>query len=146
MEKKIGVIYARKSRENAITLDGQISSCIEWCNRNNVEYEIFAEEGDSSSEDWSRPELQRMMQAVDNLEFNLVIATEQTRICRDDNFPQFKRLLRDTDTLFVTTDNNSVFNFSNPDDELKSDILQAVGKNELLRTKIRLKRGNCPIS
>ena len=43
--------------------------------------------------------------------------------------------------LFVTADNNSIFNFSDPDDELKSDILQAVGKNELSRTKIRLKRG-----
>ena len=141
MENKIAVIYARKSRENAVTLDGQVESCIEWCKRNDVEYEIFAEEGDASSEDWNRPKLQQMIKAIENLEFNLVVATEQTRICRDDHFPIFKELCRDTETLFVTADNNSIFNFSDPDDELKSDILQAVGKNELSRTKIRLKRG-----
>ena len=107
----------------------------------NVEYEIFAEEGDASSEDWTRPKLQQMIKAIENLEYNLVVASEQFRICRDDNFPKFKDLLRDTETLFVTADNNSIFNFSNPDDELKSDILQAVGKNELSRTKTRLKRG-----
>ena len=141
MDKKIAVIYSRKSRENAVTLDGQINACIEWCNRNEVEYEIYSEEGDASSEDWNRPKLQQMIKAIEHLEFNLVVVTEQTRICRDDHFPIFKELLRDTDTLFVTADNNSIFNFSNPDDELKSDILQAVGKNELSRTKIRLKRG-----
>lgn len=141
MENKIACIYPRKSRENAVTLDGQTNACIEWCIRNNVEYEIFSEEGNASSEDWDRPKLQEMISAIERLEFNLVVVTEQTRICRDDHFPIFKEILRETETLFVTADNNSIFDFSNPDDELKSDILQAVGKNELSRTKIRLKRG-----
>jgi site-specific DNA recombinase len=141
MARKIACIYPRKSRENAVTLDGQIQACVDWCNRNDVEYDIFAEEGSASSEDWNRPKLQEMIKAVQNYEYNLVVVTEQTRICRDDHFPIFKEILRDTETLFVTADNNSIFDFSNPDDELKSDILQAVGKNELSRTKIRLKRG-----
>lgn len=139
--KKQAAIYPRKSRENASTLEGQINACVEWCNRNGVEYEIFREDGSASSEDWSRPKLQEMIKAVENLEFDLVVVTEQTRICRDDMFPVFKNILKETETLFVTADNNSIFNFENPDDELKSDILQAVGKNELSRTKIRLKRG-----
>jgi site-specific DNA recombinase len=141
MDKKVAAIYPRKSRENAVTLEGQINACVEWCERNNVEYEIFAEEGSASSEDWDRPKLQEMIKGIENLEFNLVVVTEQTRICRDDHFPIFKEVLRETETLFVTADNNSIFDFANPDDELKSDILQAVGKNELSRTKIRLKRG-----
>jgi site-specific DNA recombinase len=141
MDKKVAGIYVRKSRENAVTLEGQLNACLDWCNTNDVEYEVFAEEGSSSSEDWDRPKLQELIKAVENLEFNLVICTEQTRICRDDNFPIFKGILRETETFFVTVDTNGIFDYSNPDDELKSDILQAVGKNELSRTKIRLKRG-----
>jgi site-specific DNA recombinase len=140
-KKKMAAIYPRKSRENAATLDGQINACIEWCDRNHVDYEIFAEEGSASSEDWNRPKLQEMIKGIENYEFDLVVVTEQTRICRDDMFPVFKQVLLETETLFVTADNNSIFDFANPDDELKSDILQAVGKNELSRTKIRLKRG-----
>jgi site-specific DNA recombinase len=141
MAKKLAAIYPRKSRENAVTLEGQINACIEWCVRNDVDYDIFAEEGSASSEDWNRPKLQEMIKKIENLEYNLVVVTEQTRICRDDNFPIFKEILRETETLFVTADTNGIFDYSNPDDELKSDILQAVGKNELSRTKIRLKRG-----
>jgi DNA invertase Pin-like site-specific DNA recombinase len=140
-KKKQGAIYGRKSREKAETLEGQINACIQWCERNDVEYEVFAEEGSASSEDWNREKLQEMITKLKNLEFDLVIVTEQTRICRDDMFPIFKQVLLDNQILFVTADNNSIFDFSNPDDELKSDILQAVGKNELSRTKIRLKRG-----
>jgi site-specific DNA recombinase len=141
VKRKTAAIYPRKSRENAATLEGQINACIEWCERNNVDYEIFAEEGSASSENWNRPKLQEMIKGIENYEYDLVVVTEQTRICRDDTFPIFKQILLETETLFVTADNNSIFNFSNPDDELKSDILQAVGKNELSRTKIRLKRG-----
>jgi site-specific DNA recombinase len=141
MKKKIACIYPRKSRENAVTLEGQINACVEWCNRNDVQYEIFAEEGSASSEDWNRPQLQEMIKRIENFEFDLCVVTEQTRICRDDHFPIFKEVLRETGTLFVTADTNGIFDYMNPDDELKSDILQAVGKNELSRTKIRLKRG-----
>lgn len=140
-KKKIACIYPRKSRENAVTLEGQTNACIEWCNRNDVEYEIFPEEGNASSEDWNRPQLQEMIKRIENFEFDLCVVTEQTRICRDDHFPIFKEVLRETGTLFVTADTNGIFDYTNPDDELKSDILQAVGKNELSRTKIRLKRG-----
>ena len=140
-KKKIAAIYGRKSREKADTLESQINACIQWCERNNVEYEIFSEEGSASSEDWHRPKLQEMISRLKGLEFDLVVVTEQTRICRDDMFPIFKQVMLDNQILFVTADNNSIFDFSNPDDELKSDILQAVGKNELSRTKIRLKRG-----
>ena len=94
MKKKVACIYPRKSRENAVTLDGQINACVEWCQRNDVEYEIFAEEGSASSEDWNRPQLQEMIKRIENFEFDLCVVTEQTRICRDDHFPIFKEVLR----------------------------------------------------
>jgi site-specific DNA recombinase len=138
---KLAFIYGRKSRDNADTLDSQIQACIQWCERNGIEYEVFAEEGSSSSEDWNREELQKMITRIKQLENNFVVCTEQTRICRTDDFPKFKKILRELDCLFVTADTGQVFNYNNPDDELVSDVLTAVGKNELSRTKIRLKRG-----
>lgn len=140
-KQKIAFIYGRKSRENADTLDSQIQACIQWCDRNGIAYEIFSEDGSSSSEDWNREELQKMITRIKNLECDIVVVTEQTRICRTDDFPIFKNVLRETDCLFVTADTSKTFDFNNPDDELVSDVLTAVGKNELTRAKIRLKRG-----
>ena len=44
-KKKQGAIYGRKSRENEATLESQINACIQWAEKNDIEVEIFAEEG-----------------------------------------------------------------------------------------------------
>ena len=49
------VIYGRKSREDQMSLEGQINACIEWAERKCItNYDIFIDEGSQSSEDWNR--------------------------------------------------------------------------------------------
>jgi site-specific DNA recombinase len=138
---KQGVIYGRKSRENAITLESQINACIEWAERNNIEYELFIEEGTQSSEDWNRPKLQEMLKKIENLEYDFVIVSEQTRISRTEDFSIFKKLMRETGTIFVTADTNESINYLNANDAVKSGIQQVFGEYELSTAKTRLKRG-----
>ena len=140
-KKKQGAIYGRKSRENASTLESQINACIDWAEKNDVEYEIFAEEGTQSSENWDRPRLQEMLKKIERLEFNYCIVTEQTRISRNEDFSLFKRLLKDTGTLLVLADDNDVINYLDGNDAFKSGAKQLIGELELSTTKTRLKRG-----
>lgn len=141
-KKKIGVIYGRKSRENATTLEGQIAACKDWAIREGIEIEnIYIEEGDASSEDYNRPKLQEMIKHIENQEYHLVIVSEQTRISRTEDFGQFKKLMRETETLFVCADTNTVYDFNNREDAVRSGINQVFGEYELSTAKIRLKRG-----
>lgn len=140
-KRKQGIIYGRKSRENAATLESQINACIQWCENNKVDYEIMAEEGSASSEDWNRPKLQEMIKKIENLEFDYVIVTEQTRISRTEDFSMFKKLLRETNTILILADTNESINYNNPNDSVKSGIQQVFGEYELSTAKIRLKRG-----
>lgn len=143
MKKRIGIIYGRKSRENATTLEGQINACLEWAKSNNIEIvEIYTEEGSASSEDWDgRPELQKMMKRIENHEYHFVIVSEQTRISRTEDFSIFKKAMRETNTIFVTADTNEIMDYSNPNDAVRSGINQVFGEYELQVAKIRLKRG-----
>ena len=110
-KKKQGAIYGRKSRENEATLESQINACIDWAEKNDIEVEIFAEEGTQSSEEWNRPELQKMLKKIENLEFNFVIVSEQTRISRNEDFGMFKKLMRETGTILVLADTNQSINY-----------------------------------
>lgn len=143
MERKIKVValYARKSREDNESLEGQISSLIDYCNKNNWEYEIFKEEGSASSEEWDRPELQRMIRLIENQHFDAVVVTEQSRITRADDFPKLRNILQETNCLFVTTQTNKIYDYNKPEDEFMSDIMSAVAKQEIAFAKLRLKRG-----
>ena len=140
-KKKQGAIYGRKSRENELTLESQINSCIEWCEKNNVEYELFIEQGTQSSEEWNRPQLQEMLKKIENMEFHCVIVSEQSRISRNEDFYIFKKLMKDTGTVFVMADTNEAINYLNRNDAVKSGIQQVFGEYELDLTKTRLKRG-----
>lgn len=141
MRKKQGIIYGRKSRENAATLESQINACIEWAEKNDIEFEILAEEGTQSSEEWNRPKLQEMLKKIENLEFDYVIVTEQTRISRNEDFGIFKKLMRETGTIFILADTNESINYLNANDAVKSGIQQVFGEYELDTAKTRLKRG-----
>lgn len=140
-KKKQGAAYGRKSRENAATLESQINACIEWAEANNIELELFIEEGTQSSEDWNRPKLQEMLKKIENLEFDCVIVSEQTRISRNEDFGIFKKLMKETGTIFVLADSNESINYLNANDAVKSGIQQVFGEYELSIAKTRLKRG-----
>lgn len=141
-KKKIGVIYGRKSREKAATLESQIAACKDWAIRNDIEIDfIYQEEGDSSSEDWNRPQLQEMIKHIENQEYHIVIVSEQTRISRTEDFGQFKKIMRETGTIFVEADTSTVYDFNNKHDAVRSGINQVFGEYELSTAKTRLKRG-----
>jgi DNA invertase Pin-like site-specific DNA recombinase len=140
-KKKQGAAYGRKSREGAATLESQINACIEWAEKNDIELELFIEEGTQSSEEWDRPQLQAMLKKVERLEFDYVIVSEQTRISRNEDFSIFKRLMRETGTLFALADTNEEINYLNQNDAFKSGAIQLFGEYELATTKTRLKRG-----
>lgn len=143
MERKIRdvALYVRKSRDNSESLEGQISSLIDYCERFNWEYQLFKEEGSASSEDWNRPELQRMIKLIEKQHFDAIVVTEQSRITRSDEFPKFRNILQETNCLFITTQTNSVYDYNKPEDEFVSDIMSAVAKQEIAFAKLRLKRG-----
>src|SRR4051812_31958886 len=135
-------IYARKSREDQKSLEGQIQSNKDWCLRNGItNVDIYKEEGSASSEDWDREELQKMIRNLKHREYDMVIVVDQFRICRTDDFHIFKELLNDVDCLFAATETNKVYNFKNENDEFQSEILTSVGKLQLTQIKKKLKRG-----
>jgi DNA invertase Pin-like site-specific DNA recombinase len=140
-KKKQGAIYGRKSRENEATLENQINACIEWAENNDIEYEVFAEEGTQSSEEWNRPELQKMLKKIEKTEFHFVIVSEQTRISRNEDYGIFRKLMRETGTILVLADTNQSINYLNPTDAVVSGVQQAFGELELSMAKTRLKRG-----
>lgn len=138
----VAFIYGRKSREKAETLDNQLNACKAWCTANGIKtVELFIEEGSASSEDWDREQLQEMIARIEAYETNAIIVTEQSRICRTDDFPKFREILQDIGVLFVETDYNKVYDYNNANDEFQSDIISAVNKQELNRAKVRLSRG-----
>jgi DNA invertase Pin-like site-specific DNA recombinase len=143
LERKIKVvaIYVRKSRENNDSLEGQLASIIEYCEKMGWDYEVFEEKGSASSEDWDRPELQRMLKLIAKQHYDAVVCTEQSRITRADEFYQFRNILQEANCLFITTQTNSVYDYNKPEDEFMSDILSAVAKQEIAFAKLRLKRG-----
>lgn len=137
-----GCIYGRKSREGAAALESQIAACMEWAERNGIEVvEIFEEEGSASSEDWNRPELQKMLKKIANNEFHYVIVSEQTRISRTNDFYKFTELMDETETLFASADTNEIIDYANASQSMLSGVKQAVGGYELKTAKTRLKRG-----
>ena len=139
--KKQAIIYGRKSRENEATLESQINACIEWAEANDIEYEVFAEEGTQSSEDWNRPKLQAMLKKIENLEYNYVIVSESSRISRTEDFSQFAKLMKETGTILIQADTGEATNFLNRNDKLKSGVQQVFNEYELDIAKTRLKRG-----
>ena len=114
---------------------------LEWAEENDIEYEIFAEEGTQSSEDWNRPKLQEMLKKVENLEYNYVIVSESSRISRTEDFSIFKKIMKETGTILLEADTRTSTNFLDRNDAVKSGIQQVFNEYELDLAKTRLKRG-----
>jgi DNA invertase Pin-like site-specific DNA recombinase len=74
-------IYARVSTQDQ-DADKQESSCLEYCNRNNIEvYKVYKDSGISGMKD-SRPAFDEMLNDMRLMKFNAVMVTKLDRIGR----------------------------------------------------------------
>jgi site-specific DNA recombinase len=136
------VIYGRKSRDDQDSLEGQIEACKQWAEAQGIlDYDIFVDEGDASSEDWNRPQLQAMLKNVKLGLYDAVIAVDQFRICRTDEFPIFRDILVENKCQFGSIEAGRFYNYENETDEMVSDVMTGIGKFQLAQIKKKLKRG-----
>lgn len=136
------VIYGRKSREDADSLEGQIAACKQWAEAKGItDYDIFIDEGDASSEDWFRPEFQKMLKNINFGLYDAVIAVDQFRIGRTDDFSKFMDMLVENDCFFGSVEAGKFYDFENETDVMVSDVMTGIGKFQLSQIKKKLKRG-----
>lgn len=139
--KYIVIIYVRKSRlkdDDAMEIDRQIELLIEYAKNNNMEYIIFKEEG--SSEDWNRPELQKMIKELEKGIYDGVLVTEQDRISRDStDMGLFKRLCKKHSLYLFTL--NKTYNFLNDEDDFITGIQAEMDAHFMRITKRKMMRG-----
>lgn len=142
VQKKLVAIYVRKSRlkdEKALEIDKQIELLTEYATVNDMNFEVFKEEG--SSEDWNRKELQRMLHELQARKiFDGVLVTDQDRIARDrTDFGLFRRVLIKESIQFITID--KAYNFNNDDDMFITGIRGELDEQIMRITKRKLLRG-----
>lgn len=77
-------IYTRVSTqmqaENGVSLDAQKSELIEYCNKNNYEYDVFEDAGISGKNITKRKELQKLLNNLKN--YDIVLCYKLSRISR----------------------------------------------------------------
>jgi DNA invertase Pin-like site-specific DNA recombinase len=135
-------IYARKSREDQMSLEGQINECKEWAARKGItDYVVYVDEGSQSSEDWEREKFQEMLVEIKNYQFDMIIVVDQFRICRTEDFHIFKALLKEVGCKFGQTESGSISDFNNENDVLVAGVLTEIGIYQLTQLKKKLKRG-----
>lgn len=140
--KKMVAIYVRKSRlkdAEALEIDRQVELLIDYAENNDMQYEVFSEEG--SSEDWNgRPQLQKMLMALRNGVYDGVLVTDQDRLTRDrTDFGLFVRFAKSEGLMLFTL--NKTYNFLNDDDIFTSGIQSEMDNHFMRMTKRKLKRG-----
>ena len=135
------IIYVRKSRlkdDDAMEIERQIELLIEYAENNNMDYIIFKEEG--SSEDWNRPELQKMIKELEKDIYDGVLVTEQDRISRDStDMGLFKRLCKKHSLFLFTL--NKTYNFLNDEDDFITGIQAEMDAHFMRITKRKMMRG-----
>ncbi|WP_209124191.1 recombinase family protein [Alkalihalobacillus sp. BA299] len=140
--KKLVAIYVRKSRlkdTDALEIDRQLELLTDYAESNNMEYEVFSEEG--SSEDWDgRPELQRMLMELKRNIYDGVLVTDQDRLTRDrTDFELFVRFMKNEGLQLFTL--HKTYNFMNDDDIFTSGIQSEMDNHFMRMTKRKLRRG-----
>lgn len=136
-------IYCRKSRESedktTVSIDGQANVLIELCEQRGYEYDLYSETG--SSQEWERPELQRMLSAVKRFEYDAIVCTETSRLTRNSVHHEFiKTVLVKAQCVVITQ--TSVIDYRNADQEFTGDILALMTKREYQEIRKRLIRGS----
>lgn len=141
LKKKV-CIYVRKSRlkdADSIEIDRQLELLTDYAEKNNMDYEVFSEEG--SSEDWNgRPELQRMLMELKRNIYDGVLVTDQDRLTRDrTDFGLFVRFMKAEALQLFTL--NKTYNFMNDDDIFYTGIQSEMDNHFMRMTKRKLRRG-----
>jgi len=138
---KLVAIYVRKSRlktDDSMEISRQLELLTDYAEKNNMDYEVFSEEG--SSEDWNRPEYQRMLMELKRNIYDGVLCTDQDRISRDrTDFGLFVRFMKAEGLMLFTL--NKTYNFMNDDDIFTSGIQSEMDNHFMRMTKRKLKRG-----
>lgn len=141
VQKKLVAIYVRKSRlkdADSMEIGGQLELLTDYAEKNNMEYEVFSEEG--SSEDWNRPQFQRMLMELKRNIYDGVLCTDQDRLTRDrTDFGLFVRFMKNEGLQLFTL--NKTYNFMNDGDIFTSGIQSEMYNHFMRMTKRKLKRG-----
>ncbi|WP_020061168.1 recombinase family protein [Bacillus sp. 123MFChir2] len=142
VSKKKVCIYVRKSRlkdADAIEIDRQLELLTDYAEKNNMDYEVFSEEG--SSEDWyGRAELQKMLMELKRNIYDGVLVTDQDRLTRDrTDFGLFQRFAKAEALQLFTL--NKTYNFMNDDDIFVSGMQSEMDNHFMRMTKRKLRRG-----
>lgn len=139
--KKLVTIYVRKSRlknDDEMEIERQIQLLVEYAERNNMEYKIFDEQGDSES--WNREKLQQMLSELELGIYDGVLVTEQDRLSRDStDFGLFKRLCVQQSLLLYTLERT--YDFTNDEDNFMTGIQAEMDSHFMRITKRKLLRG-----
>ncbi|RVT59057.1 recombinase family protein [Niallia taxi] len=139
--KKLVAIYVRKSRlkdADSMEISRQLELLTDYAEKNNMEYEVFSEEG--SSEDWNRAEFQRMLMELKRNIYDGVLCTDQDRITRDrTDFGLFVRFMKAEALQFYTL--NKTYNFMNDEDVFVTGIQSEMDNHFMRMTKRKLRRG-----
>ena len=140
--KKVA-IYSRKSRpdETEDALQRQLQILIDMAVKNNWEWEIFQEVGSSMSiDEKERPELNELLRGIQAYEYDGILVTDADRLSRDmEHSAYIKKLLTNYGVKLITT--TKVYDYNLQEDDLMSDMMAVIAKQEYVNTKKRLLRG-----
>ncbi|MCL1950589.1 MAG: recombinase family protein [Turicibacter sp.] len=147
MDGKIDIkrvaIYSRKSRpdETEDALKRQLQVLVDMAQANSWEWEVFQEVGSSMSMDEAvRPELNKMLRKIQSYDFDGVLVTDADRLSRDmEHSAYMKKMFSNYGVKLITT--TKVYDYNSQEDDLMSDMMAIIAKQEYLNIKKRLKRG-----
>ncbi|MGG1638736.1 recombinase family protein [Paenibacillus sp. NRS-1760] len=136
-------IYCRKSREaddkTTASIDGQANSLIELCEKCGYEYDLYSETG--SSQEWDRPEFQKLLSKIKHYEYDAIVCTEQSRLTRNTkHYEEVKEIMIKSGCILVTP--TSMTDYTNEDQMFSGDIIALIEKREWQTTRKRLMRGS----
>lgn len=137
--KKVA-IYVRKSRkeETDETLKRQEEVLISFCEKHHWSYEKFKEIG--SSQNLDRPELQKMLKKIKLFLYDAIVVADLDRLSRNTgHFGIIKEIIIASGCFVITP--LKIYDFTQQDDDLFSDIQSVMAKNEYQNIKRRLDRG-----
>jgi DNA invertase Pin-like site-specific DNA recombinase len=138
-------IYLRKSRakgqeETDETLEKHREVLVEFAKKHNLSYVIYSEvkSGDRIID---RPEMQKLLDDIENDLFDAVLVIDIDRLGRGDeeDSGKIKRIFRNSGTLIITP--NKVYNLENEDDETYLEFQTFLARQEYRMIKKRLLRG-----
>lgn len=133
-------IYVRKSRkeETDETIKRQEEVLLDFCHKHNWKYEKFKEVG--SSQNLDRSELQKMLKKIKLFSYDGIVVADLDRLSRNTgHFGIIKEILIASGCFVITP--LKIYDFTQQDDDLFSDIQSVMAKNEYQNIRRRLVRG-----